>query len=100
MNRPGFARGDGDARGPHRRARLLANPGKEVQTLDLAIEGAPVDTPRPLWVPVLGAAGEGAYRSQIADLREELNQAERCADVERAERVPATELESLVDEQR
>lgn len=88
-------------------ARLLARPGDEIHAIDLATEGslAPVAHPgEPAHGDPFAAAGprldaeaKDAYRARIAELREEIAEAESWNDPERASRTRA-ELESLTRE--
>jgi hypothetical protein len=87
-----------DVRGLGMLARLLAEPGREIHALDLVSAGGSdgdID---------LGDAGEvidlrarNAYRTRIAALREELEEAEGFCDGGRADRL-RSELEALTDQ--
>ena len=79
-----------DLKGERYLARLLADPGREFHVLDLAAsetgEGSP-SAPRPL----LGDAGEmldprakAAYRRRLAEIDDDLEQADSAGDAERA----------------
>lgn len=81
-----------DAKGLTYLATLLRAPGREVHVLDL-IGGSADPAPAPLADP----ATRDAYRSRLADLRDELEEAERFHDAGRAERAHA-EMEFLVAE--
>jgi tetratricopeptide (TPR) repeat protein len=84
-----------NSRGMQMLARLVADPGREIHALDLVGDGGGVDT---------GDAGElldpkakAAYRKRMAELTEELEEAEAWRDPLRAERA-RTELETLARE--
>ncbi|HEV3472713.1 MAG TPA: hypothetical protein VG408_05840, partial [Actinomycetota bacterium] len=83
-------------------ARLLGSPGVEIHSLELA-GGSPASTSdltfrdRGDSGPILDVEAKRAYRERIHDLREEIGEAERDGDVERAGRA-RTELEFLVEE--
>ena len=81
-----------DARGLQYLATLLSRPGEEVHALELVGGGAA--TAADMGLPVLDDAARDAYRARIADLREELDEAERFHDPVRAERA-RDELEAL-----
>ena len=82
-----------DAKGLHDLARLISMPGHEIHVLDLA--GSRAEPTR----PVLGRAGDlgdmldaqarAEYRRRLAELEDELADAEQCADLGRAERARA-----------
>jgi hypothetical protein len=83
-----------DSRGMQMLARLVGTPGREIHAIELDGEGG-VDT---------GDAGEmldpsakAAYRKRLAELTEELEEAEAWRDAERAERARA-EVEALARE--
>lgn len=80
-----------DSKGLQFLATLLRNPGRELHVLDLGAAGDAADEPGA--TTDLGDAGElldaearAAYRRRIADLREELSEAERFHDLGRAAR--------------
>lgn len=78
-----------DMKGLHHLARLLTAPGLEVHALDMA--GVPVASGGPAQDrgdagAMLDPAAKEAYRRRIEELREELDEAERFHDVERADR--------------
>ncbi len=88
-----------DVRGIAMVARLVSCPEREVHALDLASDPAASQA-----VVDLGDAGEvidvrarDAYRARIAELREELADAERCADAARLDRTRG-ELEALTEQ--
>jgi non-specific serine/threonine protein kinase len=90
-----------DVRGLGMIARLLASPGREVHALDLAGDPA---SPNEGAVVDLGDAGEvidararDAYRKRISDLRDELEEAERFADIGRVERCRC-EIDALTEQ--
>lgn len=80
-------------------ARLVENPGRELHVLDLAAEpddeGAVVD--RGDAGEVLDAKAREAYQRRIGDLREEIDEADRFADVGRADRA-RRELDMLLQQ--
>jgi uncharacterized membrane protein len=89
-----------DARGLHLLATLLGRPGQDIHALDLAIgsPGAPgVVADRGDAGPVLDPAARAAYKRRLEDLREEFEEAERFADLERAARA-REEMDFLADE--
>lgn len=80
-----------DMRGLHYIAQLLRDPGREFHALDLLnADGAGV-----LWasprggLELLDARAKVAYRQRLDDLRDELEEAERLADADRAARAQA-----------
>lgn len=84
-----------DSRGIQMLARLVGEPGRELHALDLAGEGDGADT---------GDAGEAldvkakaAYRRRLADLTEQLEEAEARGDAIRADRARG-EIEALAAE--
>lgn len=84
-----------DSRGMQMLVRLVAEPGRELHALELVGDGGGVDT---------GDSGEAldpkakaAYRRRLADLTEELEEAEAWADPVRCERARA-EIEALTAE--
>ncbi|MGH3940854.1 MAG: AAA family ATPase [Pseudonocardiaceae bacterium] len=90
-------------------ARLLADPGREFHALDLVtaqatgVPAGAVDPDAGLATtrngttgPMLDAAAKAAYRRRMAELREELEEAERFGDPERAARAH-TALQTLAD---
>jgi tetratricopeptide (TPR) repeat protein len=90
-----------DVRGLGMIARLVASPGREVHALDLAGDPA---SPEEGAVVDVGDAGEvidsrarDAYRKRISDLRNELEEAERFADIGRAERL-RSEIDALTEQ--
>ncbi|HEV8319213.1 MAG TPA: response regulator [Vicinamibacterales bacterium] len=79
-----------DAKGLHYIAALLRAPDREVHALDLVISQAPSDG-APLAVggdagPILDAEAKAQYKERLDDLEEELREAERWNDRERAGR--------------
>jgi hypothetical protein len=84
-----------DSRGVQMLARLVAEPRREFHALDLVGDGGGLDT---------GDAGEildpkakAAYRKRLAELTEELEEAEAWRDAARAERA-RTEIDALAGE--
>jgi hypothetical protein len=80
-------------------ARLVEQPGREIHVLDLAAEpddGSAV-ADRGDAGEVLDGKAREAYRQRIADLREEIDEADRFADVGRADRA-RRELDMLVQQ--
>jgi tetratricopeptide (TPR) repeat protein len=102
-----------EAKGFRYLGHLLANPGKDFHVFDLAsaVEGSPVtsvpaDTADASMTAVsdLGDAGEvlddkakAAYRARLTELSEDLEEAERWADPERASRI-REEIDALTDQ--
>jgi tetratricopeptide (TPR) repeat protein len=80
-------------------ARLLTNPGQEISALELAADAtSPVASlTASTHQPMIDDQARAAYRRRAAELTDELAEAERNADLARAERLRA-ELEALVDE--
>jgi hypothetical protein len=80
-------------------ARLVENPGRELHVLDLAAEpedeGLLVD--RGDSGEVLDAKAREAYQRRVADLRAEIDEAERFADAFRADRA-RRELDMLIQQ--
>jgi len=98
-----------DTKGMRYLARLLADPGREFHALDLVTAPAPAapaaagnpdaglaTTREGSAGPMLDAAAKAAYRRHMAELREELEEAERFGDPERAARARA-DLQMLAD---
>jgi hypothetical protein len=87
-----------DTKGMRYLARLLDEPGLDVPALELVATAAPADAARAREGlefrgvmddhagPVLDAEAKAAYRGRLADLDEELDEAERWHDTERAAR--------------
>jgi hypothetical protein len=87
-----------DTKGMRYLARLLDEPGLDVPALELVATAAPADAARAREGlefrgvmddhagPVLDAEAKAAYRARLADLDEELDEAERWHDTERAAR--------------
>jgi tetratricopeptide (TPR) repeat protein len=98
-----------DSRGMRHLARLLGAPGKEVHALELASTdaasvGQTVVGQLDLSADGLGDAGaildptaKAAYRTRLSEIREELDEAERWSDPERANRL-AAESDALAHE--
>ena len=94
-----------DAKGLHHLARLLAAPGREIHSLELAGSGTATAggnathglAADPALVvsrlgdagPTLDAEAKAAYRTRLDDLREELAEAEDWNDPERVARLQA-----------
>jgi tetratricopeptide (TPR) repeat protein len=81
-----------DSKGIRYLAELIAADGREVSVLELT--GAGLEEPG---TDVLDEAARSAYRQRLADLEEELDEAERFADPERKARL-GDEREALVAE--
>jgi tetratricopeptide (TPR) repeat protein len=90
-----------DAKGLHHLARLLSHPGVEFHALDLVAGETAVPSTAAVGAsreddlqvstggdagPALDSAAKSAYRARIAELREELDEAESFNDPERADR--------------
>lgn len=99
-----------DAKGLGYIHRLLAVPGQELHVLDLVVDGriAPAAVQRkpagddlsfaaPSPEPVLDARARDAYRQRLDDLRDDMEEAERHGDQERAARA-RSELDFITDE--
>ena len=78
-------------------ARLLMAAGNEMHVLQLADAGRSVGAPSPQ--ALLDPQAKSAYRQRIADLREDLDEADANNDFERAEQL-RNELDALLDELR
>jgi non-specific serine/threonine protein kinase len=86
-----------DTKGMRYLAALLAAPGREIPAIDLVTQ--PERPARPVavddglaptaghGVPVVDATARAEYRARLADLQEEIDEAERYGDGERAERL-------------
>ena len=102
-----------DSRGMRHLSRLLRAPGRELHALELASEGEEVRTPAGAFEleltdgfgdagALLDAEAKAAYRSRLADIREELGEAERWNDpgrvalLEEEERALTRELAAAV----
>lgn len=97
-----------NAKGMQYLARLLARPGEELHSLDLArmddLAGARASEHRELQADRLGGAGalldpeaKAAYRRRLEELRSEADEADAFNDPERAARA-RQEIEFLADE--
>lgn len=93
-----------DAKGLHYLAHLLGHPGRDVHVLDLvaiATHSDDADAKRYLKTAdageILDGPARAAYRARLAELREELDEAEQLADRGRAERTRG-EIEFLTDQ--
>jgi hypothetical protein len=91
-----------DTKGLRFLRELLSSPGRELAALDLVrlVEGQPADAPANAHgggLPLLDGQARSQYRRRLADLREELEEAESCADLGRSERI-REEIESLSHE--
>jgi hypothetical protein len=76
-------------------AELLAHPGREIAAIQLATgHRAEASGVRH---PVLDPTARARYRAEIAALQVEIDDADRCADLERAAQA-RTRLDRLVDE--
>jgi tetratricopeptide (TPR) repeat protein len=85
-----------DAKGLHDIAVLLAAPGRQIPVGDLvALDGGAL--PRAAGTgEIVDARARAAYRARLSDLREELDEAERFRDAERANRI-RIEIDALTD---
>jgi class 3 adenylate cyclase len=89
----------GNVRGLHHIARLLRHPGREFHVLDLVgtdVSGT-VAARRHEGIAALDAPAKAAYRRRLAELRDELDEAERFCDVGRAA-IARAELEELTQQ--
>src|SRR5262245_39168772 len=86
-----------DARGLHLLATLLGHPGQDIHALDLASGGAGAVADRGDAGPLLDPAARAAYQRRLEDLRDEVEEAERFADPERATRA-REEIDFLAEE--
>jgi AAA ATPase domain len=89
-----------DVKGLRYLALLLASPGGEIHAVELAqaVEGVPEPATLGASVgPALDAQAKHAYRRRLEELGEELDEARRWADPERAVRAQA-EIDVLTDE--
>lgn len=84
-----------DSKGIRLLARLLTDPGHEIHALDLV--GAPGLVGSDDGGPVLDATAKLAYRRRLNDLAEDLEEARRNNDPERAVRAEA-EIDALTDQ--
>jgi hypothetical protein len=89
-----------DARGFGMLARLVACPGQEIHALELAADPEPDAKAHAAFGDageVIDARAREAYKARLRALREELEEAERFADLARAERLRG-ELEALTQQ--
>jgi hypothetical protein len=87
-----------DGKGVRYLATLLANPGDEIHALELVqLDAGPAPPPTGDAGPRLDAEAKAAYRARVAELREELEEAERFHDPERAARA-REEMEAIATE--
>jgi len=94
-----------DMKGLHHIAELLRHPGRELHVVDLmrglptaargSDSGSPPETRNP-GLAVLDSSAKAAYRQRLADLREELAEAEQFNDAGRATRA-REEMELLTE---
>jgi hypothetical protein len=80
--------------GLHYLAQLVANPGVEIDAIALA-SGHAITTGGSA-IPVLDARAVAEYRRRIEELHAEVDDAEACADIERAARA-RIELDEFID---
>lgn len=95
-----------DAKGLRYLHRLLANPGGEIHVLDLVADGSPSEAGHPaadeeLSVsspsePMLDRQAREALKRKVDDLRDQIEEAQANADLERAS-VAREELEAITD---
>jgi tetratricopeptide (TPR) repeat protein len=83
-----------DSKGLRDLARLLAQPGRPVPAVELAAGGGPV-VPQGDLGEVVDRRAREAYRRRLAELEEEIDEADRAADPFRSSRA-STEKEALV----
>lgn len=79
----------GHSRGLQHLAILIANPGQEIQALELAVGPAGGDSPRPELTtrqPILDDVAKRQYRDRLARLQEQIETCESRRDFDRAER--------------
>jgi hypothetical protein len=86
-----------DSRGIHYLRALVASPGRDVPSLELAGGSVSLVAAEP--EPLLDDAARRAYRRRLIELDAELDRADRAGDPERAERVEAERL-AILDELR
>jgi hypothetical protein len=89
-----------DAKGLHYVAHLLRHPGREFHVLDLIGRGLEPGDQRPetnQGLPILDAPAKAAYRERLAELRDELDEAERHNDPGRADRA-REEIDALTEQ--
>jgi hypothetical protein len=89
-----------DAKGLHYVAHLLHHPGREFHVLDLIGRGLEPGDQRPetnQGLPILDAPAKAAYRERLAELRDELDEAERHNDPGRADRA-REEIDALTEQ--
>jgi tetratricopeptide (TPR) repeat protein len=87
-----------DAKGLRDIATLLARQGADVHVADLISEGASAVLPGDTTAePLLDEHARAAYRRRLAELREELDEAEQFSDIARAERA-RLEMDALAGE--
>ena len=84
-----------DSKGMQHLAVLLARPGIEVHSLELA--GAPASVTSTDSAPLLDDRARAAYRQRLADLASDLDEADEFNDRERSARIQA-EIDALVDQ--
>ncbi len=75
-----------DAKGIHHIVRLLSAPGVEIAAAELAGEGAAASAESGSAGPALDEQAKREYRARVAELREEIDEAESFNDPERAAR--------------
>jgi hypothetical protein len=84
-----------DSRGMRYLAQLVDNAGHAIPAIELASGYAMVD--RDSSQPLLDSAARQAYREQVTALQDEIDDADRCADIERAARA-RLDLDRLLEE--
>jgi hypothetical protein len=84
-----------DSRGMRYLAQLVANVGRSIPAIELASGYALVD--HDSHQPILDSCSKRAYREQVAALQEEIDDADRCADIERSAWA-RLELDRLLEE--
>jgi hypothetical protein len=84
-----------DSRGLRYLAQLVDNVGRSIPAIELASGYALVD--HDSHQPILDSCSKRAYRERVAALQEEIDDADRCADIERSARA-RLELDRLLEE--
>jgi hypothetical protein len=77
-------------------AELTNNPGRSISSVAL-VSGHGDDCVAPRYEPVLDDAAKAHYRARIGELRAEIDDADMCADLERASRA-RLEMDELIEQ--